>query len=1050
MHFDYTNTLPHEEKILKELIIPPVKSFFENALKVKRIPGKLRIPKEIKSCLDIPIPENLSYNGANADIIIVVSTYRGIMKYKRELNITLNRNQSNNANTADYLNFNNSSNTIVKNNNISSNVNTTFVKDNSSFKDIAINNISITKKNQIDNEISIRNMLASFDKKQTNLSDLIYYKNTTIMNDAFNEYLKNSLITNNLLNNANANNFIDKDEPPKNIFGWATYCNQDASTFRPNLAVMQYVSDIKMTIKDIIESIWTSIHELTHALGFDNNLFKDFVNENYEKIPINETIYVKSKLIGLQELLDYRNEYMEFSDEFLNFNVFDFIYNMSNFSKDFNNKTATTSYTDKLKNINNINKVLNFNVNSLNILDLGFIKNFISNKDLNKNILSGNLNKTQIMNEDYKNSSLIKNTTDNASLISKNDTINNIAEIILNKIGYNTYNYSKVMLPESDEYTEIIINNKFDFYTLSKSISNFSENTKIYIKSKNTKEKAREHFDCDTLVGMELERNGDFGTAYSHWSKRALNTDYMIGDSYGEYVVSAITLALLKDTGWYDVDYTKSELITWGYKKGCEFLESKCISGDIESKSIEIEKFNNNNKAKKDINVINNSTDISVDTLNKKSTFYSFIQKILSPYEDKENKKDLFNNYNIKGKLNIEKSTNNKKNYNFKSFNKDINKSFEVVDNGLIESQDVEIEPEALINSPIKLKTDYEEFCSYNNEEKCSINRNFRSFCKLYKFNKPLPKDYQYFNKDTSIGGYNKLGDYCPYGIEWSDVDGESLGSCLTGIRIRENLGENICENCRCFHSTLIPENTVYKHFNSNKLDYNIRKYIKNIPKRASCIEVKCKKETSLVNKNEYENRLYLLLDQLEVKCPSNGGFVSLDGYFGSIECPRADDLCKPLLSSHQESKTSAYNLLIRIKERLLSLLIEFARYVSNYKYKQEIKSIKLNMLKKIKSNFNKKRNNNYKNANIKVNYTQKDVDSIFDNLEKELQKNEFSNEIQKNNKLGNVKSNTSKDNKVGHRKILFNNLINNLNKNKSKNNVDLNIMNMTLKSNVK
>ena len=50
----------------------------------------------------------------------------------------------------------------------------------------------------------------------------------------------------------------------------------------------------------------------------------------------------------------------------------------------------------------------------------------------------------------------------------------------------------------------------------------------------------------------------------------------MIGDSYGENLMSSITLALFEDSGWYIPDYSTSNLFLWGKNKGCEFFKDNC------------------------------------------------------------------------------------------------------------------------------------------------------------------------------------------------------------------------------------------------------------------------------------------------------------------------------------------------------------------------------------------------------------------------------------------------------------------------------------------
>lgn len=117
------------------------------------------------------------------------------------------------------------------------------------------------------------------------------------------------------------------------------------------------------------------------------------------------------------------------------------------------------------------------------------------------------------------------------------------------------------------------------------------------IKTRRVAEKAREHFGCDSLEGVALEYNGGPGTAGAHWSKKVMNTDYMIGDSYGENLFSDISLALFKDSGWYDVDFNKSNLFEWGKNEGCSFFNLKCV-GDWDKRKESIKRKSQSNKNK--------------------------------------------------------------------------------------------------------------------------------------------------------------------------------------------------------------------------------------------------------------------------------------------------------------------------------------------------------------------------------------------------------------------------------------------------------------------
>lgn len=101
-----------------------------------------------------------------------------------------------------------------------------------------------------------------------------------------------------------------------------------------------------------------------------------------------------------------------------------------------------------------------------------------------------------------------------------------------------------------------------------------------YLKTPQILAKGKQHFGCDKFEGLALEYNGGPGTAGAHWSKKVMNTDYMIGDSYGENLISQLSLAMFDDSGWYKVDYNLSNLFLWGKGQGCDFLDQKvkCVS----------------------------------------------------------------------------------------------------------------------------------------------------------------------------------------------------------------------------------------------------------------------------------------------------------------------------------------------------------------------------------------------------------------------------------------------------------------------------------------
>ena len=98
-----------------------------------------------------------------------------------------------------------------------------------------------------------------------------------------------------------------------------------------------------------------------------------------------------------------------------------------------------------------------------------------------------------------------------------------------------------------------------------------------YINSPKVIEKAKLHFGCDNIVGIQLENQGQDGSVGSHWESRYMLGDYMISSDYSDVVISDLTLALLEDTRFYKINYYTGGLFRFGKNQGCAFLEKKCL-----------------------------------------------------------------------------------------------------------------------------------------------------------------------------------------------------------------------------------------------------------------------------------------------------------------------------------------------------------------------------------------------------------------------------------------------------------------------------------------
>lgn len=90
------------------------------------------------------------------------------------------------------------------------------------------------------------------------------------------------------------------------------------------------------------------------------------------------------------------------------------------------------------------------------------------------------------------------------------------------------------------------------------------------VSGNNTRRKARAHFGCNEIAGMELE-----DVACSHWNRRhALHELMSPSVRTGRY--TALTMAAFVDLGYFRANWSMAEPMSWGNNTGCDFLQTRC------------------------------------------------------------------------------------------------------------------------------------------------------------------------------------------------------------------------------------------------------------------------------------------------------------------------------------------------------------------------------------------------------------------------------------------------------------------------------------------
>ncbi|XP_065185698.1 leishmanolysin-like peptidase [Sycon ciliatum] len=96
------------------------------------------------------------------------------------------------------------------------------------------------------------------------------------------------------------------------------------------------------------------------------------------------------------------------------------------------------------------------------------------------------------------------------------------------------------------------------------------------MKTPKVRSYVRQHFNCPSLAGAQLENQGGRGTALAHWDQRVFGNEVLTGVTTSEYIFSNLTMSLMEDSGWYDANTSLAEPLILGEGLGCDFVRTSC------------------------------------------------------------------------------------------------------------------------------------------------------------------------------------------------------------------------------------------------------------------------------------------------------------------------------------------------------------------------------------------------------------------------------------------------------------------------------------------
>ena len=110
----------------------------------------------------------------------------------------------------------------------------------------------------------------------------------------------------------------------------------------------------------------------------------------------------------------------------------------------------------------------------------------------------------------------------------------------------------------------------------------YVEDGNHYLRGPNLLQTVRSHFNCSSVRGVPLEDDGGDGSKGGHFERIVFGDETMVSEDVSIAKFSKMTLALMKDSGWYDIDIEMGDHYTWGKGEGCELFKRTCALNNVE------------------------------------------------------------------------------------------------------------------------------------------------------------------------------------------------------------------------------------------------------------------------------------------------------------------------------------------------------------------------------------------------------------------------------------------------------------------------------------
>ncbi len=154
---------------------------------------------------------------------------------------------------------------------------------------------------------------------------------------------------------------------------------------------------------------------------------------------------------------------------------------------------------------------------------------------------------------------------------------------MINHFGTFVHEFYHILVFNNQLFDEFILPDKSKVgraSLITETVSLGGKNRMAY-KGSNVLTYAKAHLNDNSLQQIIMENDGGSGSAGSHWEHMYFPTDFMSPIDTTPSLHSELSFNMALDSGWFEVDMTKTEQLEYGKNAGANFMSGSCPTNTV-------------------------------------------------------------------------------------------------------------------------------------------------------------------------------------------------------------------------------------------------------------------------------------------------------------------------------------------------------------------------------------------------------------------------------------------------------------------------------------